>query len=103
MISVDVTIMGQSYRLACKKEEEETLREAVAYLDAKMCAIRDAGKVRGNDRIAVMASIAMAAEFLSAKVNGGPLSGQTLSEVKNKITDMHAVLDQALAPQENLF
>lgn len=103
MINVDVTIMGQSYRLSCRKDEEEALRDAVAYLDGKMCAIRDAGKMRGNDRIAVMAAIAMAAEFLSSKVNDGPLSGQTLSEVKQKISDMHTLLDQALAPQENLF
>ena len=103
MINIDVTIMGQTYRLACREDEEAALREAVAYLDGKMCAIRDAGKIRGNDRIAVMASIAIAAEFLSSKVNDGPLSGQTLSEVKNKIVEMHSVLDQALAPQENLF
>lgn len=103
MISIDVSIMGQSYRLACKQDEEEALREAVAYLDEKMCAIRDAGKVRGNDRIAVMASIAIAAELLSSKVNGGPLSGQTLSDVKLKISEMNTVLDDALAPQENLF
>lgn len=103
MISIDVAIMGQPYRLACGREEEAALREAVAYLDGKMCAIRDGGKVRGNDRIAVMASIAMAAEFLSTKAPDGPLSDQTLSEVKQKISAMHSLLDQALAPQENLF
>lgn len=103
MINIDVSIMGQSYRLACKKDEETPLREACAYLDEKMCAIRDAGKIRGNDRIAVMASIAIAAEMLSIRLDGGPLSGQTLLEVKQKVASMHEMLDQALAPQENLF
>ena len=103
MIQVDVTIMGQSYRLACKEGEERPLREAVAYLDDKMCAIRDAGKVRGNDRIAVMASIAIAAELLSMKSPRGPLSDITLSEFKQKMTHMHEVLDRALTPQEDLF
>lgn len=103
MIPVDVTIMGQPYRLVCQEGEEKALREAVSYLDSKMSAIRDAGKVRGNDRIAVMASIAIAAELLAIKSPKGPLSDLTMSEVKQKISNMHALLDQALEPQENLF
>lgn len=102
MIHIDVTIMGQPYRLACKEGEEQTLREAVHYLDAKMCALRDAGKVKGNDRIAVMAALSVAAKFLSVK-SAGPLSGMSVLEVKQKIEAMHTVLDGALTPQENLF
>ena len=68
MIYLDVTIMGQPYRLACKEGEQATLRDAVRYLDGKMTALRDSGKVKGNDRIAVMAALSVAAEFLSVKV-----------------------------------
>lgn len=103
MIQIDVAIMGQSYRLACKDGEEEALRQAVAYLDDRMCAIRDAGKVKGNDRIAVMAALGIAAELLSTKSIEGPFADMTLAEVKQKIAAMHTVLDAALAPQENLF
>jgi len=103
MTRIDATIMGQHYALTCSKDEEPTLREAVAYLDSKMCAIRDAGKVKGNDRIAVMASIAIAAELLLTKSPQGPFSGLTVSEVRQKITAMNTILDAALAPQENLF
>jgi cell division protein ZapA len=45
MIHLDITIMGQPYRLVCKEDEERALREAAAFLDKKMCAIRDAGKI----------------------------------------------------------
>ena len=103
MIQIDVTIMGQSYRLACKEGEERTLRQAVSYLDGKMTALRDSGKVKGNDRIAVMAALSVAAEFLSTKTPHGPLSDMTILEVKEKIAAMHTVLDAALTPQENLF
>lgn len=103
MIRLDVTIMGQAYKLACKEGEESALQEAVAYLDQKMCAIRDAGKVKGNDRIAVMAALGVAAELLATKSPIGPLSDMTIAEVKQKISAMHAVLDAALTPQENLF
>lgn len=103
MIHLDVTIMGTPYRLVCKEGEQGTLREAVAHLDAKMCALRDSGKVKGNDRIAVMAALSVTAEFLSVKSPQGPLSDLSIMEVKQKIEAMHTVLDSALTPQEILF
>jgi cell division protein ZapA len=103
MIQLDVTIMGSSYRLSCKEGEERTLKEAVSYLDSKMCALRDSAKVKGNDRIAVMAALSVTAEFLSVKVPQGPLSDLSILEVKEKLGAMHNVLDAALTPQENLF
>ena len=103
MIQLDVSIMGQSSKLACKAGEEAALQEAVAYLDGKMCAIRDAGKLKGNDRIAVMAALGIAAELLGTKSGDGPLADMTMAEVKQKIAAMHVVLDSALTPQENLF
>ena len=102
MIQLDVNIMGQPYRLACRDGEEATLREAVAYLDGKMCALRDSGKVKGTDRIAVMAALSVAAEFLSVKAPQGPLSDLTILEVKQKLEAMHTVLDAALSADENL-
>ncbi|MES2126409.1 MAG: cell division protein ZapA [Pseudomonadota bacterium] len=103
MIQLDVSIMGQSYRLACKEGEEQTLQEAVNYLDGKMCALRDSGKVKGNDRIAVMAALSVAAEFLSMKTPAGPFSDMSILEVKQKMAAMHQVLEGALTPQETLF
>jgi cell division protein ZapA len=103
MIQVDVTIMDQPYRLSCKEGEDRALKEAAALLDKKMSGIRESGKIKGNDRIAVMAALSMAAEFLTAKAPAGPLSDMSLLEVQQKIGAMHKVLDSALTPQENLF
>ena len=103
MIQLDVTIMGHPYSLLCKDVESETLKQAVKYLDDRMCNIRDAGKVKGNDRIAVMAALGIAAELLASKSTDGPFADMTLAEVKQQVATMHTVLDAALAPQENLF
>jgi len=103
MIQLDVTIMGNPYRLSVKEGEEGALREAVDFLDSKMCALRDSGKVKGNDRIAVMAALSVAAEFLLVKSPQGPLSDLSILEVRQKIGAMHTALDAALTPQENLF
>tara|TARA_R110001599_G_scaffold171353_1_gene362128 strand:+ start:118439 stop:118750 length:312 start_codon:yes stop_codon:yes gene_type:complete len=103
MTQLDLAIMGQTYKLACKEGEEDALRDAVSYLDEKMCAIRDSGKIKGTDRIAVMAALSVTAELLSTRAPAGPFSDMAMSEVKQKIATMHTVLDAALAPQEKLF
>ncbi|MBC7500242.1 MAG: cell division protein ZapA [Herminiimonas sp.] len=97
MIQLDVTIMGQAFKLACKEDEQVALQAAVDYLNNRMCTIRDAGKIKGNDRIAVMAALGMAAELLGTKSPQGPLSDMNMAEVKQKISAMHVVLDEALA------
>ena len=60
MNQLEVQIMGQSYLLGCPEGGEERLREAVQRVDEAMCKIRDAGKVRARDRIAVLAALNLA-------------------------------------------
>ncbi|MCA3801081.1 cell division protein ZapA, partial [Burkholderia sp.] len=50
---IEVSILGQAYRLACSAETEAALLEAVARVDAEMSKIRSNSSVRGTDRIAV--------------------------------------------------
>lgn len=57
MNQIEVQIMGQSYLLSCPVDGETQLREAVARVDAAMSGIRDAGKVKARDRIAVLVSL----------------------------------------------
>lgn len=60
---IEVQIMSQSYMLACPIDGEAALREAVDKVDAAMCRIRDAGKVKARDRIAVLAALNIAFEL----------------------------------------
>ena len=60
MKQLEVQIMGQSYQLACPEGGEPRLLEAVERVDTAMCKIRDAGKVRARDRIAVLAALNLA-------------------------------------------
>jgi cell division protein ZapA len=60
MKQIEVTIMGQSYRLMCPEDGEASLRQAVATVDAEMSAIRDAGKVKARERIAVLSALNLA-------------------------------------------
>jgi cell division protein ZapA len=59
---IDVQIMGQSYILGCPDGGEERLLGAVRKVDEAMCKIRDAGKIKARDRIAVLAALNLAFE-----------------------------------------
>jgi cell division protein ZapA len=56
----EVTILGQSYILGCPDGGEALLDAAVAAVDREMSAIRDAGKVKARERIAVLAALNLA-------------------------------------------
>lgn len=60
MKQIEVTIMGQSYILGCPEGGETSLLEAVGNVDREMSAIRDAGKVKARERIAVLAALNLA-------------------------------------------
>lgn len=60
MKQLEVQIMGQSYLLGCPEGGETRLLDAVERVDSAMCKIRDGGKVKARDRIAVLASLNLA-------------------------------------------
>lgn len=66
MKQMEVTIMGQSYLLGCPEGGEAALTAAVAQVDREMSAIRDAGKVKARERIAVLAALNLAYQLAEA-------------------------------------
>ena len=97
--TVEVNLLGRTYRVACEEGERESLMQAVAYLDAKMNEIRKAGKIAGSERIAVMAALNVAHELLSVRLGGG----FDLGQAKRRINAIESKIDAAIAKQENLF
>jgi cell division protein ZapA len=97
-VSLDVAIMGREFRVSCPEDEKDGLMRAVSYLDKKMREIRDTGKVIGLERIAIMAALNIAHEYLNAHPPA-PDNG----EAEAKLERINRLLDAALAPQDNLF
>jgi len=60
MNQIEVQIMGQGYVLGCPEGGEARLSQAVSKVDEAMCKIRDAGKIKARDRIAVLAALNLA-------------------------------------------
>ena len=97
--TLEVTLLGRTYRVACADGEREALLQAVAYLDGKMNEIRKSGKVMGAERIAVMAALNVAHELLSVKLG----SGFDVGHAKRRLSAIESQLDAAIAKQEKLF
>lgn len=75
MKQIEVSIMGQSYLLGCPDGGEQQLRQAVSHVDREMCAIRDAGKLKARERIAVLAALNLAFELAAQPAATGIPSG----------------------------
>jgi cell division protein ZapA len=60
MKQVEVSILGQVYVLGCPEGGEALLAAAVASVDKEMTSIRDGGKVKARERIAVLAALNVA-------------------------------------------
>ena len=96
---MEANILGRTFRIGCAPEEEAQVREAVAYLDAKMREIRDSGKVVGHERIAIMAALNIAHELLTLRL----ADGFDMGLFKRKMRHMVASIDEAMSAQDQLF
>jgi cell division protein ZapA len=107
MKQLEVQIMGQSYLLAAPEGGEQRLLTAVEKVDTAMCRIRDAGKVKARDRIAVLAALNLAFETdLSSAQNASssPTSAASPPAASShqhygpdpRLSALMAKLDQAL-------
>ena len=91
MKQIEPTILGQSYMLACPPDGEALLREAVAIVDREMSAIRDAGKVKARERIAVLTALNLA--YQRAEAAHAPLPAPaTAAEVAEGEIDVEHLI-----------
>ncbi|NML45300.1 cell division protein ZapA [Ramlibacter sp. G-1-2-2] len=113
MKQLEVQIMGQSYLLGCPEGGEQRLLEAVEKVDTAMCRIRDAGKVKARDRIAVLAALNLAFDLTDRPAPAAqPIvanhSEKTLTGIRNLADDVRLAqlmvrLDNALGEDGRLL
>jgi cell division protein ZapA len=106
---LDVKLLDNEYRVVCAPEERDDLLAAVDHVDRKMREIARLSKSAGNpERVAVMAAMEIAHEFLQLKEKATTTPLLTLPLSKNdtqgldsdailrKISDMDIKLDAVL-------
>jgi cell division protein ZapA len=106
MKQMEVTIMGQSYILGCPEGGETSLLEAVSNVDREMSAIRDAGRVKARERIAVLAALNLAYALAERPAATAPAPSSAKAGEPAGDVDIDALiqrLDQALGADGQLL
>ena len=82
MAQVDVSVNGQSYRIACEDGQEDRLVDLAAMVDEKVLGlVNQIGQV-GSNRLLVMAALVIADELVDLKNEAG--SSQELKDDSNQ-------------------
>jgi cell division protein ZapA len=111
MKQIEVSILGQVYMLGCPEGGEVPLRNAVATVDREMTAIRDSGKVKARERIAVLAALNLAyqiaergdAAAVPAVAAAAPANPSQPIENNEALTALLQRIDAALAEDGQLL
>jgi cell division protein ZapA len=109
MKQMEVTILGQSYILACPDGGEATLLAAVAQVDSEMSKIRDAGRVKAREKIAVLAALNLAYQLAErpASAKAAPPSTARASAPADgddvQIDTLIARIDAAMGADDRLL
>jgi cell division protein ZapA len=101
---VTIQVLGREFRVACPEGEEKQLQDSVEFLNRRMKELRDTGRINGNERIAIMAALNIAHEFLAAKPARSAGHSVDGADFRRRIVSMQEALDSALlADQDKLF
>lgn len=105
--TLEVTLLGKEYRVACEPAERDALQAAVNLLDGKLkeAAEKTPASARGSgERVAIMVALNLAHELLAAKNTPEQIAVALESEtIQRRINSIEAKLDESLAQHEQLF
>lgn len=90
--TVTVSILDKDYQVNCAPEEVAALQRSAGYLDQKMREIKTGSNVLGLDRIAVMAALNIANDYLAQSQKNEHVITSQASEIRT----LSAKLDHAL-------
>ena len=96
---VEITLLGREYRVACPAGQEGRLLEAALLLDARMREIQEAGKLLGAEKIAIMAALNIAHDFLFAPDS----KSYEMLEARRRMKSIEGLLDRCFYQQDSLF
>ena len=90
--TVTVSILDKDYQVSCKPEKVAALQQSARYVDQKMREIKSGSAILGLDRIAVMAALNIANDY----INENQKSENVIISQADEITNLTGKLDQAL-------
>lgn len=96
MAALVVSIAGRSYRIACGDGEEARLEELVRYVESKIFSMHKSFGEIGEQRLNVMAAIAIADEAADARDRVQALEVE-LKEIREKMASLEVLRQEEVA------
>jgi cell division protein ZapA len=87
-VAVNIKIFDKEYKIACLPHEKDSLIQSARYLDQKMGEVKSTHKIIGADRIAVMAALNIASEFLQSE------NVHALSKIKGMTDKLESAIEK---------
>lgn len=100
MKQVEAKILHQTFHLSCPEGEEERLQSAVHKVNEAMISIRDKGKTRTRENIAILAAVNVTFDLLKAPSKPEPSTMDTAEQDHWQV--LLSRLDTALASEDPL-
>jgi len=93
---ISVDILGREYQFACEPGEREALKAAAIYLDERMRAIKDAGRLMALERIAVMTALNLSDELLKMQKTEKHRQENVDNRIRMLVNELDDALDELL-------
>ncbi|MBS37480.1 MAG: cell division protein ZapA [Thiotrichales bacterium] len=95
--AVTIQILDKEYMVSCPDEERDELIESARYLDERMRKTRDAGKVLGTERMAVMTALNIVHELLRSRRSHSESEQGLSSSIDTLTSKVEAALSRSTA------
>lgn len=96
--AVNIRVLDKEYQVACPANEEAALYDSARLLDEKMREVRDARKMVGADRVAVMAALNLAHDLLQLQSG----AGGDESSINHKLRSLQNKVEAAITRSRQL-
>ena len=90
--TVNITILGRDYQIACPPEDEEGLRKSAKYLDTQMDLVKSRGSTLAFEKVAVMAALNICHELLQKSQHASDSEHNSLDQIKSLQDKIEAAL-----------
>ena len=92
MANVEISILGQQYKIACPDGEEQTLQNTVEQFNNKLKNIKSSSRALRNEQLIVMAALNFCHELNVEKAKNKKHAEQLNERIKNLQKSIETVL-----------
>ena len=94
MANIEISILGQQYKIACPEGEEQTLQNTVAQFNDKLRSIKSHSRALRNEQLIVMAALNFCHELNAEKAK----NEQNAEQLNQRIHSLQASIEAVLQP-----